>query len=237
MWNQGLIFAAQSVRLTTIADYTNSETSIDLRGVHTGYGIDMAQGAFTSGAIRLDSQAKIVARNNALSANLILLQTSVSDNVVIGDTAVPYVVAKAATGFVPSSDNAMVCGIGGARWSAVWAVNGTIQTSDPREKTDIETLSDVPVGEIIDAIKPITFRWIEGGKDADGNPVAGKRTHWGFSAEEVETIADIAARDFGGFVLAEDGKRAMRPDQMIPILWEELRHLRKRVAQLEGRKS
>ena len=237
MWNQGLIFASQSVRLTTIADYTNSETSIDLRGVHTGYGIDMAQGAFNSGAIRIDSQAKIVARNNALSANLTLLQTSVSDNIIIGDTAAPYVVAQAATGFVPSADNTMVCGVGGARWSAVWAVNGTIQTSDPREKTDIETLSGVPVGEIIDAIKPITFRWIEGGKDADGNPVPGKRTHWGFSAEDVGTIAKRAGRDFGGFVKAEDGTLAIRPDQMIPILWEEMRHLRERVAQLEGRKS
>jgi hypothetical protein len=237
MWNQGLIFAAQSVRLTTIADYTNSATSIDLQGNHTGYGVDFYSGSFASGAIRLDSQARIVARNAADSANFDVLKTSSSDSLMLGASASPYVIATASVGFVPETDNTMSLGVSGSRWAAVWAVNGTIQTSDPREKTDIETLSDVPVGEIIDAIKPITFRWIEGGKDADGNPVPGKRTHWGFNAEEVETIADIAGRDFGGFVKAEDGTLAMRPDQMIPILWEEMRHLRARVAELEGRKS
>lgn len=237
MWNQGLIFASQSVRLTTIADYTNSVTSIDLQGVHTGYGVDFYSGSFASGAIRLDNQQRIVARNAADSANIEVLTTSAADSLVLGDSSSPYVLVRASAGLAPITDNALVCGVAGARWSAVWAVNGTIQTSDPALKTDIQRLTGVPTGEIIDAIKPITFRWIEGGKDADGKPVAGKRTHWGFSAEEVATIPKKAKRDFGGFVKAEDGTLAIRPDQLIPVLWEEMRRLRKRVAQLEGRKS
>ena len=52
---------------------------------------------------------------------------------------------------------------------------------------------------------------------------------------------DFSARasdaEIGGFVRADDDTLAIRPDQMIPILWEEMRRLRKRVAQLEGRKS
>lgn len=234
MWNQGLIFASQSVRLTTIADYTNSATSIDLQGVHTGYGLDMANGSFASGAIRLDNQQKIVARNAADSANISVLQTSAADSLLVGDTASPYVLVKAATGLAPNTDNSLVCGVAGARWSAVWAANGTIQTSDPAQKTDIQTLAGVPTGAIVDAIAPITFRWIEGGKDADGNSIPGKRTHWGFSAEDVGTIPERAGRDFGGFVRAEDGSLAIRPDQLIPILWEEMRRLRERVAVLEA---
>jgi len=229
MWNQGLVFASQSVRLTTIADYTNSETSIDLQGVHAGYGIDMKSGAFALGAIRLDSQAAIVARNNADTDDLAILRTSVSDNVVIGSPDAPYVVAGAASGMVPETDNAMVLGVSGARWSAVWAVNGTIQTSDPAQKTDMRALVGVQTGAIIDAISPVSFKWKDGGS---GKP--GVREHWGFSAEDIATIPERASRDFGGFVRAEDGTLAYRPDQMIPILWEEMRRLRKRVAELEG---
>lgn len=232
MWNQGLIFASQSVRLTTIADYTNSVTSIDLQGVHTGYGVDFYSGSFASGAIRLDNQQRIVARNAADSANIEVLTTSAADSLVLGDSSSPYVLVRASAGIAPITDNTLVCGVSGARWSAVWAANGTIQTSDPSLKADMQRLTGVPTGDIIDAIKPITFRWIDGG---GGQP--GKRTHWGFNAEEIATIATKAKRDFGGYVKAEDGTQSIRPDQLIPILWEEMRRLRKRVAQLEGRKS
>ena len=50
----------------------------------------------------------------------------------------------------------------------------------------------------------------------------------------MEQVATIAGRDWGGFVRAEDGALALRPDQIIPIVFEEVRRLRERVAALEG---
>lgn len=228
IWNRGIAFVNASVAQVTIQDFTSSLISYEIQGSHT-YGIDAKSASFSGAAMRLGNGAFIKARNAADSADLGVLVQS-GDNLIIGDAATLGIYSRNL--FAPFADNSVTNGSATNRWSAVWAVNGTIQTSDPRAKTDIQGLDGANTGAIIDAIAPISYRWVDGG---EGRP--GARTHWGFSAEEVETIADIAGRDFGGFVLAEDGKRAMRPDQMIPILWEELRQLRKRVSELEGRAS
>jgi len=50
-----------------------------------------------------------------------------------------------------------------ARYTALWAVNGAIQTSDPALKTNIKPLP--PATPIVMAIEPITFQWKDGGFD------------------------------------------------------------------------
>lgn len=45
-------------------------------------------------------------------------------------------------GFYPVADNDMPLGLGGNRWSVVYAGNGTINTSDANEKTDIAELDE-----------------------------------------------------------------------------------------------
>ena len=220
------------------------------------------------------------------------------------------------------SDNAYTCGTAAGRWSAVWAVNGTIQTSDPSLKTDIEPVSDVL--PIIKSLEPKTFKWIAGGRDeieveedqlvhesevsegvvhdiqivdgkpvafdrivktetgvydlmpvvdADGNPVMefvpgkkgepgqlqqkmhpvprmiakkvkvkkfvdrpGKRTHWGFLATEVRDAFAATGKDFAGYVQDEDGTHHLRPDQLIPVLWQAVRELTARLEELEAKK-
>jgi len=237
MWNRGLAFINNSISQVTIADYTQSATSVDLRGTHSGYGVDFQNGTFTSGAVRLGSQQKVVARKADNSADFQMLQASSSNNVVIGDSpgapgsaANAYVLISSTTGLAPQNDNGQVCGQTGARWSAVWAANGTIQTSDPTLKTDIAPVTGRKTGAIVDAIHPITFRWIDGG---NGQP--GRRQHWGWNAEEIGAVFDGLGEDFGGYVKAEDGTRHLRPDQLLPILWAEVQALRARVAAIETR--
>ncbi|MES2350179.1 MAG: hypothetical protein V4641_21635, partial [Pseudomonadota bacterium] len=59
--------------------------------------------------------------------------------------------------FIPRVDNATSFGISGLRWSAIWAANGTIQTSDPRTKMDIQ---DSPLGlDFINLLKPKAYRF------------------------------------------------------------------------------
>lgn len=229
MWNRGLVFANNSVKQVAIADYTTSDTSIDIRGSHANYGVDFNNGVCTGGVIRLGNQQKIVGRNAANAADYTLVQTSVGDNLALASASNPYVLISAGTGLAPIADNTLLCGQSGARWSQVWAGNGAIQTSDPTLKTDIQTLDDVDVEGIIEAIAPITFRFVDGG---GGKP--GVRTHWGFNAEDLEGIEALSGRDYAGFVRAEDGILGRRADQENAILWEAVRRLQRRVAALEG---
>jgi hypothetical protein len=60
-------------------------------------------------------------------------------------------------------DNTMSCGQSGARWSAVWAANGTIQTSDEREKKDIE--ESALGADFIKSLRPVSYKWVVGGND------------------------------------------------------------------------
>jgi len=231
MFNRGFacLYAAQ----VAFADYSTAPTSVDLRGTHSGYGVDTRNGSFTGGALRLSNTGFIVARKADDTGDYQMLASNGSNNVTVGATGSainPYVKIASTTGLAPENDNAQVCGQNGARWSAVWAVNGTIQTSDPTLKTDIAPVAEKNIGAIIEGIRPITFRWIDGG---GGKP--GKRQHWGWNAEEVGAVFDKLGEDFGGFVVGDDGTRHLRPDQLLPILWAEVRNLRLRLANLEAK--
>ena len=153
----------------------------------------------------------------------------------------------------PVTDNAVLCGQNSFRWSAVWAANGTIQTSDQRAKADI---ADAQLGsDFIKSLRPVSYKWIEGGKrdtgerDEDGNyiyeSVPGERTHWGFIAQEVKEAVDAAGVDFGGWVLTDkddpDSQQALRYDQFIAPLTKALQEalaeidvLKAKVAALES---
>jgi hypothetical protein len=68
--------------------------------------------------------------------------------------------------FFPNPDNAVILGNNGFRWSAVWAANGTIQTSDAREKTEV---ADAVLGtDFVKALRPVSYKWIEGGQKPTG---------------------------------------------------------------------
>ena len=153
------------------------------------------------------------------------------------------------TDFYPLSDNST--GLGGAvnRWTAVYAANGTIQTSDSRQKTSVV---DAQLGaNFIKALRPVSYKWIEGGKrhtgeyDENNNwvyeTVPGQRTHWGFIAQEVKQAVDDAGVDFGGWVLTDkdnpDSEQALRYDQFIAPLTKALQEAIAKIETLEQRLS
>lgn len=148
----------------------------------------------------------------------------------------------------PYADNAYSSGDSINRWSAVWAANGTIQTSDMREKTDVE---DSKLGlNFIMALHPVSYKWKSGTAkvirqiwyDETGNEIpegseipenaklgpvvteatAGSRTHWGLLAQEVKQAADASSVDFGGWVKTDmtnpESQEALRYDQFIAPL-------------------
>ena len=142
--------------------------------------------------------------------------------------------------FQPITDNVYALGTSSARWSAVWAANGTIQTSDARDKTAI---TDTDLGlDFILALHPVKFRWIIGGnrvtpaEEPDGDPtitaVPGVRTHYGLLAQEVKSA--LGETDFGGWIEdAETGQQGLRYDQFIAPLIKAIQELEARVAAME----
>jgi len=84
----------------------------------------------------------------------------------------------------PSSDNTYDIGGSSARWDNIYATNGTIQTSDRNEKTQI-TSSDLGLSFIND-LNPVKYKWI-----------SGSRTHYGLIAQEV---SQSLSGDFAGYI-------------------------------------
>ncbi|UJW84615.1 DUF2793 domain-containing protein [Devosia sp. SL43] len=160
-----------------------------------------------------------------------------------GSSWVSAVVVNATTGaatvaatFRPATDNAMTLGGSGARWSAVWAATGTIQTSDIRQKTDIAP-SDLGL-DFIMGLNPVRYRWVVGGNE-DGEARAGRRTHYGLLAQEVLAVLD--GRDFGGHILADPGdaesEQGLRYDAFIAPLVKAVQELAVKVEALESSKN
>lgn len=138
----------------------------------------------------------------------------------------------------PATDNATTLGASGARWSALWAATGTIQTSDARQKTDIAP-SDLGLDFIL-ALEPVSYRWLVGGNE-DGTPRPGRRTHYGLLAQQVKTVLDtIGCADFAGHVQADpadpDSEQGLRYDAFIGPLIAAVQALAKRVEALEAAK-
>jgi len=65
----------------------------------------------------------------------------------------------------PGVDNNATLGESGSRWSAVWAANGTIQTSDKRQKNHVDFVDPATALEFIGRVDPAFFRWKVGGID------------------------------------------------------------------------
>lgn len=74
------------------------------------------------------------------------------------------------------------------KWSEVWASNGTIQTSDVREKDDV-AVSDLGL-TFIRALAPIRWRFHDR-----------VRPHYGLSAQQVRAALDeLGVADFAGYI-------------------------------------
>ncbi len=132
-------------------------------------------------------------------------------------------VASFSGSVLPATDNTQTLGASGARWSAVWAATGTIQTSDRRHKTRIAP-SDLGL-DFICALRPVRFSW----KEDDGY------VHYGLIAQEVAAL--LPGHRFGGHVLADpdepESLQALRYDQFVAPLIKAVQDLAERVKSLE----
>ena len=111
--------------------------------------------------------------------------TAGTNEVVLGATT--------STRWKPVADNATTCGSATYRFSDVYAVSGSVNTSDRNQKKEILD-SDLGL-DFINELRPVKYKW----KD-------GKRPHYGLISQEVEDIITRRDIDFGGWVRMVDDK-------------------------------
>ena len=161
-WERGI--SVTNAGQASFFDWSNATTGFVSYGTHV-YGIDlqpMAGAGGSTSAIRLGNNMAVVGRNAANTADVPLITLNSYNNVIIGGSGSTGVFINEPN-LVPSGDNTTSLGLSILRWQQVWAVNGTIQTSDASLKTDIAPLP--PALPIVAGIRPISFKWIEGGHD------------------------------------------------------------------------
>lgn len=124
--------------------------------------------------------------------------------------------------FYPGTDNAYGCGKSGARWQDVWAGNGTIQTSDVREKEEV-AVSDLGLS-FIRALAPIRWRFRDH-----------VRPHYGLSAQQVKAALDeLGVADFAGYIHdPETDVYALRYSEFIGPIVAALQEIAARLERLE----
>jgi Chaperone of endosialidase len=87
--------------------------------------------------------------------------------------------------FRPKTNNTHSLGNGTYRWSNIWAVDNTINTSDARLKDDIRALS-YGLNDLM-KLKPVSYYWKDGHK--------GDTRRMGFLAQELQQVLPEVVRD------------------------------------------
>lgn len=132
--------------------------------------------------------------------------------------------------FCPIVDDKMALGSPNHKWRTVYAINGTINTSDRREKKCIKPLQSKARDFIMD-LKPVSYKFKNG-----------KRTHYGLIAQDVEdtmTKLGLTEMDFAGLCKDKNGDDyiyGLRYDEFIAPLILMVQELKKEVEDLRGRK-
>lgn len=152
IWNRGIVVGDSSVAQASFQDLGTATISLDIRGPHV-ISVDTSQSDGTP--LRIPNNIAIAALDVAGTGNIPIVAVDTANNIELGSTASSFVVANAHA--IPALDNTYDLGFPSNRWANIYTVNGTLQTSDPALKQDINPLPSVET--LIKSIRPVTFRW------------------------------------------------------------------------------
>jgi hypothetical protein len=137
---------------------------------------------------------------------------------ILGSGNNDVAVADGSYGFHPWADNTFSLGRSIFRWTAVYAANGTIQTSDATLKRDI-----VPLRYGLDEVRrlrPITYRWKEGDD----------RVRLGLIAQEVREVVPELVHGSGG----PNEPLGMNYGELVPLLINAIQEQQTEIAALRA---
>lgn len=110
--------------------------------------------------------------------------------------------------FTPLTNNAQDIGSTTRRWTAVYAANGTINTSDERLKENIKPLQ-YGLNEILQ-LQPVSFKWKEEKKDNYIIPSEKREIKLGLIAQEVQKIIPDVILDKQWYVDGENPEKGLQ---------------------------
>lgn len=146
--------------------------------------------------------------------------------------------------FSPINDNTINAGSGTNRWTAVYAANGTINTSDERDKMNIKPLS-YGIQEIM-KLNPVTYKWKEEYEDHFKIPNAEKETKIGLLAQEVlpilpEVIETHQWKEYeenpGVLVKEEMPRLGISYSEIIPVTIKAIQEQQEQINSLKKQKE
>ncbi|WP_340106230.1 tail fiber domain-containing protein [Rhodohalobacter sp. 8-1] len=127
-----------------------------------------------------------------------------------------------ADGLKPGGDGDLMLGSSSQRWSAVYAANGTIQTSDRRLKSNIEEL-DYGLQDIL-KLKPVGYTWTNENNDAPGET----EQHLGLLAQDVEKVISEVVKE-----PKDDGYLGMNYSELVPVLIQAIQEQQEHIQTLQ----
>ncbi|MBN8538668.1 MAG: tail fiber domain-containing protein [Deltaproteobacteria bacterium] len=129
----------------------------------------------------------------------------------------------------PAVDNTTTLGSATYRFTTVYATNGTINTSDRREKKDIY---DTNLGlDFINKLRPVSYRW-NTGIDND--------VHYGLIAQEAEQVIDEIGKGEKTSIVTHDettDRYGVRYSELISPLIKAVQELFTRIMGVEAYQS
>jgi hypothetical protein len=131
---------------------------------------------------------------------------------------------------IPSSDTSFSLGDSKHRWTSVWSKNGTIQTSDARDKTNIRDLN-YGLKEIMQ-LHAVRFNWKNNISEGD---------KLGVIAQEIQKVLPEVVRDWDYSIDEQTGKKTkLTTDKLgvmysdiIPVLINSIQEQQKEIEDLE----
>lgn len=141
----------------------------------------------------------------------------------------------------PNVDNTLSLGTSSQRWKDIFVANGTINTSDAREKEQVKPLNGSL--EVIRKLRPVSFKFKDyeetvvddEGKEEVKQHVFNRR-HFGLIAQEVKTVFEKMNIDAGAYVYDREADRhGLRYTEFVPILIKAVQELSEEVERLSAR--
>jgi len=226
-WDQGFRFITTYASGGTNATLTPAQFSSNIKMVITNGG-NVGIGTASPGAL-LDVYGTT---SGASTTSGCITNSGGSLNLNAGVNAVYFATQGVTRVYVngsslaPNADNLYSCGASSVRWNAVWAVNGTIQTSDSRYKDSVPLTYGLK--EILQA-NTILYSWKTQASLPDSDPEKNFK-YFGVCADELVSIMPELCYNENSNVAVQ-----INYAELMPVLINAIKELSSQVTTLSAR--
>jgi hypothetical protein len=145
------------------------------------------------------------------------IQCGLTQGALIGIGTTEYIqdagssTLSAAAHWVPTGDGFYSLGSDAYRWNTVWAMDGTINTSDARDKNNIRDMN-YGLKEIMQ-LRAVKFNWKNNEQEGD---------KLGIIAQEIQKVLPEVVRDWQYEVDETTGKKTKIPTERLGVMYADI---------------